>query len=685
MRSPILSFTLFYFISLLILLCECGVSKKDPGFHDKYKDVQPGTPIIIGLKSHNLSIKYAGKELVKYFNLMADNPYAATVANDPASLYFSPDESIGSVHLELGLFSDFKIKFDEIEDPELDDAIYINVKGSRGIIAGSNPRSVLFAVYRFLEANGCRWIRPGPDGDYVPKKQINNLSLQLSDKAKYRFRGHANAGSYSIDYIISKIEWSAKLGLNTYFNEFLIPKQFFQLWYSRNNCPLTDTEVISFNERLVKEIKLRGLFLHSAGHGWNGLFFGNPEVECDHWGEMIVPEDQTQYLSLVNGERVIDGPTKTELCYGNPIVRDRLVYLISDYAESHPEIDFLHFWLDDRMNNTCECELCRDKRVSDYYVKLLNEIDKELTRRKISTRIVFLVYTDLLWPPEEEKIINQDRFTLMFAPAGRLYDNPYALPDSNIVLPAYQLNKNILPKDIRESIKYLQEWQELFHGPGFVFDYHMYYVHFYDQGYYSFLKLLAEDIRKLPSLKLDGFISCQMQRTFFPHGLPHFAHARLLWNPDTNIDELANYYFEASFGEEWAEALNYMKNLSDLFNHQYFYRVKGKVAADNIEGRDAREKLMLVDDAVKKFRPVILRNIEKGDAVHQMSWKYLLIHSGMVPLLADALQARNKSGHSGSETVIAWEKLNKYIIENEHLTEGVFDVPYFKRIFGIPN
>ena len=645
-------------------------------------------PIIIGLKSRHSAIDLAGEELVKYLGMMSGNSGSATVAADPKSVHFSAGRSGASAQIELGLLSDFGLKVDGVDDPSLDDAIYIDVRNSKGIIAGSNPRSVLMAVYRFLEASGCRWIRPGPDGDYVPSRSIDNLSVQLKDKAAYRFRGHNNSGAYSIDYIISKIEWGIKVGMNTYYNEFLIPKRFFEAWYNREYpsnkeaAPRSDTEIIAYYDLLNREIKRRGMFLHAAGHGWNSLFFGNPLVETDHWGNKVVPEDQIEYLAMVDGKRKWDSrPTFDELCYGNPKVRERMVHLVADYAENNPEVDYLHFWLDDRMNNTCECELCRYKRVSDFYMMMLNGIDKELTRRDIPTRIVFLIYQDLLWPPEEETFVNQDRFVLMYAPIARVYDEPYELPDEDMPLPPYQLNKNTSPRDIKLNVAFLQAWQKLFQGQGFAYDYHMWFFHFYDQGYYDYLNVLAEDIRRLPQLNLDGFVSCQMQRTFYPHGFPHYTHAWLLWNPDSRLEDMSKYYFEGAFGKEGYLALDYMKSLSDLFSSKYFYRVRRDktIAPDDKDAQEARGKLLQVQDAVQKFRPVIERNLQKGDPVHQASWKYLSVHSGMVVLMADAFRSRVEGKEADEKA--AWKKLREYIVENEDSTEPVFDVFSFQRIF----
>src|SRR5690606_18802485 len=104
---------------------------------------------------------------------------------------------------------------------EQDDGVYVEVQGSRGIIAGTNPRSVLFAVYRFLEEQGCQWIRPGKDGEVVPAREVDNLAAKLREIASNRYRGFNNCGAYSLESFLDKIEWAPKVGLNTIISEFL--------------------------------------------------------------------------------------------------------------------------------------------------------------------------------------------------------------------------------------------------------------------------------------------------------------------------------------------------------------------------------------------------------------------------------------------------------------------------------
>jgi hypothetical protein len=207
----------------------------------------------------------------------------------------------------------------------------------------------------------------------------------------------------------------------------------------------------------------------------------------------------------------------------------------------------------------------------------------------------------------------------------------------------------------------------------------MWSFHYYDQGYYGYLKLLAEDIRMLSDLNLDGFVSCQMQKTFYPHGLPHFANARLLWNPEYNFEEIAEYYFEGSFGGEWKEALEYMKVISDLFSPEYFYKHKGRQNTDDEESILARKKLSEVNGIVNNFQPVIEKNLNNTNTSQKLSWELLSIHSGMVVKMAQALTARNE-GRTDDEK-IAWKELGEYFVEHEDITEEIFDVWSFKRIF----
>ena len=112
----------------------------------------------------NPVIDHAAQELKKYLRMMMTE-------DGEIEIVYDPDAKDG---FRLGLMEDFGLPC-EAEDVALDDVIHIDTTAEGGILAGSNPRSILFAVYRFLRENGCRWLYPGVDGDYVPMKPVEGV------------------------------------------------------------------------------------------------------------------------------------------------------------------------------------------------------------------------------------------------------------------------------------------------------------------------------------------------------------------------------------------------------------------------------------------------------------------------------------------------------------------------------
>ena len=116
---------------------------------------------IYKITSHT-TVDFAAEELRKYLWMMM--PECGGI-----SVEYKPDAKDG---FRLGLMSDFGLDTSEAEDLDLDDILHIDTDECGGIIAGSNYRSVLLSVYRFLRENGCRWLFPGIDGELIPTKSI---------------------------------------------------------------------------------------------------------------------------------------------------------------------------------------------------------------------------------------------------------------------------------------------------------------------------------------------------------------------------------------------------------------------------------------------------------------------------------------------------------------------------------
>ena len=105
----------------------------------------------------NVTVDFAAEELKKYLRMMMPDCGELPIVHAPAV----------QSGFCLGLMSDLGLDTSDAEDVSMDDIVFIDTNENGGIIAGSNPCAILIAVYRFLRFQGCRWLFPGTDGEYV--------------------------------------------------------------------------------------------------------------------------------------------------------------------------------------------------------------------------------------------------------------------------------------------------------------------------------------------------------------------------------------------------------------------------------------------------------------------------------------------------------------------------------------
>lgn len=431
----------------------------------------------------------------------------------------------------------------------------IQVKEGRGKITANRPRALLLGVYEFLRRCGCRFIRPGADGEVIPKKVLSQINVSAEISPKNHHRGITIEGAVSLENVLEIVKWAPKVGFNSYFLQFRTAYEFFNRWYShaRNEklAPQPFSEKVSeaYFARVVQAIKERDMIYHAVGHGWTAALIG---ADGNGWKKtnVCLSENKRSLLAQVNGKRdLFEGiPLNTQLCYSDPRVRSDLADEVLQYVIAHPEIDVLHVWLADNYNNVCECNKCARKSISDWYILLLNEIDMLLTEHNLPVKICFLVYLDLFWPPKTERIINQGRFIMMFAPIFRTYTKSY---DEETKYPRleYRKNKMRYPTNAGTYLYFLREWQKIFQGDSFDFDYHLMWDIIRDFGGEKISNVLMRDIRSLSGLGLNGFMSCQLQRAFYPNGLAFYILGRALFDENVNFETLREEYYTAAFGK----------------------------------------------------------------------------------------------------------------------------------------
>ncbi len=628
------------------------------------------------ITSHT-TVDFAAEELKKYMRMLLPRHGEIAVKHEPVSNF----------GFRLALMPDLGLDMSDAEDPSLDDIVYIDTDREGGIIAGSNPAALLIAVYRYLRFQGCRWLFPGVDGEYIPIIS-EPAPVKYRKKVDHRYRGQCNEGAEFQAAMLETIDFTPKIGMNTYMIEFDIPFCYYNRYYTHENNTVREPEPISYEQALQwkrqceAEIQKRGLHFHDMGHGWTAEPFGINSANgwaSDAAMDSRLTPDVRQHLAMVNGERKLHRgiPLNTNVCMSNPETRRIMAKYIADYAEVQNNVDFLHIWLADDTENHCECPECRKKSVSDWYVILLNEIDEELTRRRLETHLVFIAYTDTLWAPRTEKLSSRKRFTMLFAPVTRTYTETYGEEHDPSKLTPFRLNGNDYPVGMGASLAYLDEWKKLWSGDCFCYEYHFWCHETYDPSYMYLSRLLYDDIRAQKKNGLEGIVEDGTQRAFFPNGFPYYVYGETLYDATCDYDVLKEDYFLHAYGEDGMRVAEYLEELTSLLGYKH---LSGAVEITP-ESMDALER------TVSEFARVIFKNKNQTQRVRTVAWRLLECHKDYILGIARAARERALGNTAAAREIIdsLFDEFSKREIYIERYYDQSLRAYYIKKLFDSPS
>ena len=618
------------------------------------------------------TVDFAAEELKKYLRMMMPECGEIFITRDPAA----------KDGLRLGLMQDFGLDTSEAEDVELDDIVHVDVDGEgNGVLAGSNPRSVLFAVYRYLQENGCRWLFPGIDGEFVPVQDVH--AVQYHKMADCRFRGQCNEGAEFQPNMMEVIDFTPKIGLNVFMIEFFNPKAYYSSYYkhkynpTREAEPVNERTVLQWKRQCEAEISKRGLQFHDMGHGW----FAEPFGATGEWAyasadECPYPEDMLPLMAMTGGRRGLCSTNPntytTNICMSNPRAREIANRAIVDYAQNHRNVDFLHVWLADHFNNHCECDACRKKTPSDWYVIMLNELDAMLSEKKLDTRIVFICYVDTSWPPLSARLDNPKRFTLLVAPISRNYTVSVSEDISGVTYPPYQHNANELFKDVDQYVKVGQDWQKRCGVRAMLYEYHFYIHQYFDPGVFRFARVVYDDIINYKKHGLNGLINDCSQRSFFPNGFAFFLYGQVQFDTSLKFEDLVEDYFSHAYGEDWRTVAELLRKLSAAIDVKY---LEGKRRAHpKLSSRynpAVAEELREVPGIVAEYKDFIEAHRVMPYRAQTVMFKLLRYHMDFCTGLAKCLIP--KCLGAGPEAAELFQKFLAEIGTREREIEACFD------------
>lgn len=579
-------------------------------------------------------IGFAADELKKYLWTMMPKQ-----ANPAISLNAEATDGF-----RLGLLEDFGLTEEGI-DPMWDDVVHIDTDAQGGILAGSNPRSVLFAVYRYLRLNGCRFFFPGAEGEYIPRKDVE--PQQYHHKADHRVRGYTIEGDPSMEQVAAWVDYQAKLELNLFVPS--DPFVYLRRYYERRNLTanrpaemVTPEQCDQWLRTLESEALKRGMMLKEGGHGKIPKVLGLNPADREEYkrGEKQFPEHIKKYLAMMNGKREMfrNDLYYTNLCMSQPEVRSMLADSTVKKIKENPWLCMTGVGFADGLRNHCECEECSKLRPSDFQVMIANEIDEKLTQQgDTTTKLALSTYVDLMFPPVREKLKNPNRFFLQFTPISRSYSASYT---EDMVLPEplpYIRNGWTAPKGIDQCAALFQARRKGNESvPCYAYEYHFWRAQFRDPALMTISRRIYEDVVSLKAQGIDGYQQDGSNKHFFPHSFHQFIHAETLVDRNCDYDALLEDYFSLLYGKDYKQVLAYLNGVSQAFGEKFMAgedRAPG--AKDPLHNPQRALELDKVPEMAACARALAKENSKAPVRIQALAWRLLERHAEFAEGLAD--------------------------------------------------
>ena len=460
--------------------------------------------LIVDDPIQSLDQSHAAQEFQHYFRLMTGAllPIDTNEAEQPTcekSIFIGRSEQLDQLN--------FHINWKELGT----EGYLLTFCEDNLIIAGNSPRGILYGVYGLFEDYfGCKWFTPMIEK--VPKAESLCLPSDLYDLQmpvlEYR----------EVQF------WETMIDAN---------------WAVRNRM----------NGHFCRIPKYKGGShrYYPFGHSFRMLV--NPN---DYF------EEHPEYFSEINNQRIRDS---SQLCLTNEDVRKISLKKVKKWIAENPEVTIVSISQNDGFN-ACNCAKCRaiDERegsksgtLIDFVNYIAEGIEKEYPHITIDT----LAYNYTRTPPvtiKPRKNVSvrlcsiECCFSHPFGECNAIaypYDRPYDRPDKN-----------------RGFTVDLRDWSKICDRV-YIWDYVTNYAH--PLMPFPNFKVLQANVKFLIENNVRGIFA---EAAFWEGGgasdaeLRSYVLAKILWNPEVDVDLLISEFYENVYGE----AAELMQSLLELWH-----------------------------------------------------------------------------------------------------------------------
>ena len=185
-------------------------------------------------------------------------------------------------------------------------------------------------------------------------------------------------------------------------------------------------------------------------------------------------------------------------------------------------------------------------------------------------------------------------------------------------------------------------------------------AHYGDFGYLHIARIIGQDVKKLGSMGLDGYISCQELRVASPNMVPNYVMGAVLFDENADAESRIREYYEAAYPGDPQLARDYLEQLSNLSSCDYLNGKGPRVNPDMAHRMDEITTLC--------------RQMEEplNNAPDTPHWNALRHHNQYIRHLASAMEAL-ASGDS-REMTQRYQQLRQYICQTEPEFQSWLDV-----------
>ncbi len=556
--------------------------------------------VIVVSKDASLPEQHAADELRRYVAKVsgAELPVIHQAGEGQKAIY------IGTKHPQLAQGGK------KGEHPSHDDGFLVHADDGNIVITSESPRGVLYGTYAFIEKTlGVRWMNPGEDGEYVPKREAVGIE----------------SGRWAEDPFFKN--------------------RFFTLTCTNINAMLWDTWDWMVRNRMQVKVTYKPFWENSEHGDWLNrravLIEGGGHVLASFVPEEVYFKSHPEYFTLIDGKRIAGGHAVDEFgkCYQRCTSNSDVIKLSAGYINSffstEPAGDIFGIGNNDG-DGWCECGPCtaldhpdeaKEHLVSTRFMHFVNAVTEEVLKAHPEKEIYTWGYQRFRSAPKGVK--PHPKVSLFVALHGRCYR--HSLDDAKC--PANTQMRTIL-----------SEWRK-FSNPVGVREYYSCFlggdVRSPVPPYTPLEDVVAKDIKYLASIGCvlwedetpppDGVFGSvfdnesvrESWRSRFPM---YYVAAKLLWNPELDVEVLKDEVYRAWYGAAYEEMKSYRELISKAWQESDGHFIYGSNAIFIGKSLDApgrqEECLRLLNAATAKAQddPKLAKRIAEEKHYFESIW-----------------------------------------------------------------